>query len=65
MNCFLMTTKTKMRCQRQSDRDAMNVWVEVSEPSMDDSNMCEQCQMEDCDTSAEEPGVRLGGLNYR
>ena len=33
----------------QTDRDAMNARVEAQEPSMDDSNMCEQSQMEDRD----------------
>ncbi len=31
--------------------------VEVSEQSMDDSNICEQSQVEDDDTGAEEPVV--------
>jgi hypothetical protein len=31
----------------QQVRDAMNAQEEVSEPSMDDSNMCEQNQEED------------------
>ncbi len=28
---------------------------EVSEPSLDDSNTCEQGQLEDCDTRVDEP----------
>ena len=32
----------------------MNAQVEVQEPSMDDSNICEQSQMEDGDTTAKE-----------
>ena len=39
----------------QPDRDAMDARVEVQEPSMDDSNICEQSQQEDEDSRAEEP----------
>ena len=39
----------------QSDRDAMDARVEVQEPSMDDSNIYEQSQIEDGDTRAKEP----------
>ena len=31
----------------QPDRDAMDARVEAQEPSMDDSNICEQSQQED------------------
>ncbi len=36
-------------------RDAMNAQEKVSEPSMDDSNTCEQGQVEDNDTRVDEP----------
>ncbi len=36
-------------------RDAMHAQDEVSEPSMDDSNICEQGQVEDDDTRVDEP----------
>ena len=36
----------------QSDRDAMNARVEVQEQTVDDSNICEQSQIEDGDTLA-------------
>jgi hypothetical protein len=39
----------------QSDRDAVNAQVEVSNPSADDSNTCEQSQTEECNTRVEEP----------
>ena len=35
---------------QQTDRDAMHARVEVQEPSMDDSNIYEQSQIEDGDT---------------
>ena len=39
----------------QPDIDAMDARVEVQEPSMDDSNICEQSQDKDGDSGAEEP----------
>ena len=36
-------------------KDAMNVQKEVSEPSMNDSNTCEQVQVEDNYTRVDEP----------
>ncbi len=36
-------------------RDAMNAQEEVPEPSMDDSDTCEQGQLEDGDTRVDEP----------
>ena len=39
----------------QPDRDAMDVRVEVQEPSMVDSSICDQSQAEDGESGAEEP----------
>jgi hypothetical protein len=41
----------------QSDRDTIDARVEISEQTMDDSNICEQSQVEDGDKRAEEPVV--------
>jgi hypothetical protein len=41
----------------QSDSNAMDAWVGVSEPSKDDSNISEQSQVGHSDTRAEEPVV--------
>ena len=40
---------------QQLDRDAMDARVEAQEPSMDESNICEQSRMEDGEAEAEEP----------
>ena len=40
---------------QQPDRDAMDARVVVPDPSMDDSNICEQSQQEDEGSRAEEP----------
>ena len=48
---------------QQPDRDAMDARVEVQEPSMDDSNICEQSQQEGEDSRAEEP-LTQGGTSW-